>query len=62
MHDDDIKVRSDPEFAEKLADIVGLYLNPPDHAIVLSVDEEESDTGSGPRAARPAGQERAAAL
>ena len=31
---------TDPEFAAKAADIVGLYLAPPDHAIVLSVDEK----------------------
>ena len=30
----------DPQFAEKLADIVGLYLNPPQQAIVFSVDEK----------------------
>ena len=30
----------DPEFAAKLADIVGLYLAPPRHAVVLSVDEK----------------------
>jgi transposase len=30
----------DPEFATKLADIVGLYLAPPRHAVVLSVDEK----------------------
>jgi transposase len=30
----------DPEFATKLADIVGLYVDPPKHAIVLSVDEK----------------------
>lgn len=34
------KVSNDPEFAEKLADVVGLYMNPPEHAIVLSVDEK----------------------
>jgi transposase len=34
------KVSNDPKFAEKLEDIVGLYLNPPQHAIVLSVDEK----------------------
>src|ERR1700735_2859842 len=34
------KVSNDPEFAEKLADVVGLYLNSPEHAIVLSVDEK----------------------
>jgi len=30
----------DPEFAAKLADIVGLYMAPPRHAVVLSVDEK----------------------
>lgn len=34
------KVSNDPRFAEKLDDIVGLYLNPPENAIVLSVDEK----------------------
>jgi hypothetical protein len=28
------KISNDPEFAEKLEDIVGLYLNPPEHALV----------------------------
>lgn len=34
------KVSNDPQFAEKLVDVVGLYLNPPEHAIVLCVDEK----------------------
>ena len=34
------KISHDPEFAEKLEDIVGLYLNPPEHALVLCVDEK----------------------
>jgi transposase len=34
------KVSNDPRFAEKLVDVVGLYLNPPEHALVLSVDEK----------------------
>jgi transposase len=34
------KVSNDPQFAEKLETIVGLYLNPPEHAIVLCVDEK----------------------
>ena len=34
------KVSNDPQFAEKLEEVVGLYLNPPEHAIVLSVDEK----------------------
>jgi len=36
------KVSRDPKFAAKVRDIVGLYLNPPEHAIVLSVDEKTS--------------------
>lgn len=34
------KLSTDPCFVEKLNDIVGLYLNPPEHAIVLSCDEK----------------------
>ena len=34
------KVSNDPQFAEKLLDVVGLYLNPPDRAIVLCADEK----------------------
>jgi transposase len=34
------KLSNDPEFAEKLEDIVGLYLDPPEHALVLSLDEK----------------------
>src|SRR5271167_4508245 len=34
------KLSNDPQFAAKLKEIVGLYVNPPDHAIVLSVDEK----------------------
>jgi len=36
------KVSRDPEFVTKVRDIVGLYLNPPAHAVVLSVDEKTS--------------------
>lgn len=35
-------VSTDPEFAAKSADIIGLYLNPPERAIVLSIDEKPS--------------------
>lgn len=35
-------VSTDPEFAAKAADIVGLYLNPPEKALVISVDEKPS--------------------
>lgn len=34
------KLSNDPRFAEKLQDIVGLYLNPPEHAVVLCADEK----------------------
>jgi len=34
------KLRRDPRFVEKLQDIVGLYVDPPEHAMVLSVDEK----------------------
>lgn len=34
------KVSNDPKFVEKVIDIVGLYLNPPEHALVLSCDEK----------------------
>jgi transcriptional regulator with XRE-family HTH domain len=34
------KISKDPLFIEKVRDIVGLYLNPPDHALVLAVDEK----------------------
>lgn len=34
------KVSNDPRFVEKVVDIVGLYLDPPDHALVLSCDEK----------------------
>src|SRR5215469_9342934 len=34
------KLSTDPKFAEKVRDIVGLYVDPPAHAVVLSVDEK----------------------
>ena len=34
------KVSNDPHFTEKMKDVVGLYLNPPEKALVLSVDEK----------------------
>jgi transposase len=35
-----LKLSNDPRFEEKLVDVVGLYLNPPEHAIVLCMDEK----------------------
>ena len=32
--------RRDPAFAEKVADVIGLYLEPPGGAVVLSIDEK----------------------
>ncbi|HWN12203.1 MAG TPA: IS630 family transposase [Pyrinomonadaceae bacterium] len=34
------KLSRDPKFVEKLDDVIGLYLNPPEHALVFSVDEK----------------------
>lgn len=34
------KVSNDPRFEEKLTEIIGIYLNPPEHALVFSVDEK----------------------
>jgi transposase len=34
------KLSRDPQFVEKVRDVVGLYLNPPDKALILSVDEK----------------------
>ena len=44
------KVSRDPAFVAKVQDVVGLYLNPPEHAVVLSVDEKTSDSGAGAHA------------
>ncbi len=37
----------DPAFEQKAADVIGLYLNPPDHAVVVAVDEKTA-TGMAP--------------
>jgi transposase len=34
------KRSSDPQFAEKVEDVVGLYMDPPSHAVVVSIDEK----------------------
>lgn len=34
------KLSNDPKFAKKLRDVVGLYVDPPAHAVVLSLDEK----------------------
>ena len=41
------KLSNDPRFVDKLRDVVGLYVDPPAHAIVLSVDESERASATG---------------
>ena len=52
------KVSNDPHFAEKLEDIVGLYLNAPEHALVFCCDFEKSGAGSGSHPTGLADEER----
>jgi len=47
------KLSNDPHFEEKLVDVVGLYLNPPEKAIVLCADEKSSVHESRPRPDSP---------
>ena len=49
----------DPDFEAKLLDVVGLYSNPPENALVLCVDEIERKSGldPDPTAAAPERQE-----
>jgi hypothetical protein len=35
-----IKLSNDPGFAKKLHEVIGLYISPPAHAVVLPVDEK----------------------
>ena len=51
------KLSNDPKFAEKVVDVVGLYMNPPERALVLCVDEKSQiqaldRTQPGPRRRR----------
>jgi len=39
---DSFKLSKDPQFVDKVRDVVGIYMNPPDHAVVLCVDEKTS--------------------
>ncbi len=57
---DTFKVSTDPRFEEKLTDVVGLYLDPPEKAVVLCLDEEVPGAGrAGPYPApRKAGRRR----
>ena len=51
------KLSNDPQFGEKVQDIVGLYLDPPDKALVLVRRREEPDPGARPHAAGAAAEE-----
>ena len=51
------KLSRDPEFIPKLRDIVGLYVDPPAHAVVLSVDEKRPDPGARPHLTRAADED-----
>ena len=53
------KLSKDRRFTEKLTDVVGLYLNPPDKAVVLCVDEKSQIQAHPAHPARPAHEERA---
>ena len=37
------KLSRDPDFVDEVEDVVGLYLDPPDKALVLSVDEKSQN-------------------
>src|SRR5574337_578264 len=51
------KLSRDPHFAAKVEDVVGLYLNPPEKALVLSSRREEPDPSAGPNPTGPADEE-----
>jgi len=56
---DGFKLSTDPLFVAKVVDVIGLYHNPPERAVVLCVDEKSASTGrsssssSSPRSTRP---------
>ncbi len=52
------KLSTDPAFAEKLTDIVGLYVDPPAHAVVLSIDEKSQIQALDRRSADEEGTRR----
>ncbi len=54
------KFSTDPELEFKIRDVVGLYLDPPANAVVVSVDEKSRDPGPGPDRADAAAAPRAA--
>ena len=55
------KLSTDPAFVDKLRDVVGLYVNPPEHAVVLSVDEKSQIQALGTHAGAACHEGRKAA-
>jgi transposase len=55
------KLSNDPAFAKKLEEIVGLYLNPPEHAVVLATDEKSQIQSAGSHPAGSAAEARPSA-
>jgi transposase len=51
------KVSRDPKFIDKLEDIAGLYMSPPEHALVRCCDEKSQVQALDPHAARSADEE-----
>ena len=58
---DTFKLSGDPHFETKLLDVVGLYLNPPERAVVLELRREDPGPGPGPHPALAAHEEGARA-
>ena len=52
------RASNDPRFAEKPEGVVGQRLDPPEHAIVLWVEEKSQNSGAGPDPARSAAEAR----
>ena len=48
------KLSTEPEFIAKVRNVVGLYMSPPEHALVLAVDEKTPDPGPRPHRPVPA--------
>ena len=46
------KISSDPNFEEKVTDVVGLYMSPPERALVLCVDEQSQIQAAKARSGR----------
>jgi hypothetical protein len=48
------KLSNDPQFVEKLVDVVGLYLNPPEHALIDQLDAYTLAASKFNQTSRPA--------